>query len=117
VYPQPTACWQLDATEYVLTGGRKCVIFQLIDDDSRLAVTSHVAWRETSEAAMAVVTEGITARGGPQRLLSDNGAALNPSRRGCSVRWCEGECALRAVHHLLFGEPPFSAHAHTATRG
>ena len=32
VYPAPNACWQLDATEYVLIGGRKCVIFQLIDD-------------------------------------------------------------------------------------
>ena len=30
VYPAPNAFWQLDATEYVLTGGRKCVIFQLI---------------------------------------------------------------------------------------
>lgn len=49
VYPAPNACWQLDATEYVLTGGRKCVIFQLIDDHSRLAVASHVAWGETSE--------------------------------------------------------------------
>ncbi|WP_425557313.1 helix-turn-helix domain-containing protein, partial [Kribbella aluminosa] len=35
VYPAPNACWQLDATEYVLTRGRKCVIFQLIDDHSR----------------------------------------------------------------------------------
>ena len=26
VYPEPNACWQLDATEYVLTGGRKCFI-------------------------------------------------------------------------------------------
>lgn len=34
VYPAPNACWQLDATEYVLTAGRKCVIFQLIDDHS-----------------------------------------------------------------------------------
>jgi hypothetical protein len=31
VYPAPNACWQLDATEYVLAGGRKCVIFQLIE--------------------------------------------------------------------------------------
>ena len=44
VYPAPNACWQLDATEYVLSGGRKCVIFQLIDDHSRFAVASHVAW-------------------------------------------------------------------------
>jgi transposase InsO family protein len=82
VYPAPNACWQLDATEYVLTGGRKCVIFQLIDDHSRYAVASHVAWGETSEAAITVVDKGIAAHGVPQRLLSDNGAALNPSRRG-----------------------------------
>jgi transposase InsO family protein len=72
----------LDATEYVLTGGRKCVIFQLIDDHSRFAVASHVAAGETSEAAIAVVKKGITAHGVPQKLLTDNGAALNPSRRG-----------------------------------
>lgn len=82
VYPAPNACWQLDATEYVLTGGRKCVIFQLIDDHSRLAIASHVSWGETSEGAIAVVSKGIAAHGVPQRLLSDNGAALNPSRRG-----------------------------------
>ena len=82
VYPAPNACWQLYGTEYVLTGGRKCVIFQLIDDHSRLAVASHVAWGETSAGAIAVVSKGIAAHGVPQRLLSDNGAALNPSRRG-----------------------------------
>ena len=82
VYPAPNACWQLDATEYVLTGGRKCVIFQLIDDHSRYAVASHVASGETAEAAIAVFDKAVAAHGVPQRLLSDNGAALNPSRRG-----------------------------------
>lgn len=86
VYPAPNACWQLDATEYVLTGGRKCVIFQLQDDHSRLAVASHVAPGETSEAALAVVAKGIAAHGVPQRLLTDNGIALNPSRRGWEGR-------------------------------
>jgi putative transposase len=82
VYPAPNACWQLDGTEYVLTGGRKCVIFQLIDDHSRFAVATHVTWGETSEGAIEVVRKGIAAHGVPQRLLTDNGAALNPSRRG-----------------------------------
>jgi transposase InsO family protein len=82
VYPAPNACWQLDATGYVLTCGRTCVIFQLEDDHSRLAVASHVAARETAADAVHVVTKGITARGVPQRLLTDNGLALNPSRRG-----------------------------------
>jgi transposase InsO family protein len=82
VYPAPNACWQLDATEYVLTGGRTCVIFQLIDDHSRYAVASHVACGETATAAITVVDKAIAAHGVPQRLLSDNGRALNPSRRG-----------------------------------
>lgn len=58
------------------------MIFQLEDDHSRLAVASHVAARETAADAVHVVTKGITARGVPQRLLTDNGLALNPSRRG-----------------------------------
>jgi putative transposase len=82
VYPAPNACWQLDATEYVLSGGRKCVIFQLIDDHSRYAVASHVASSETAKAAITVFDKAVAAHGVPQRLLSDNGAALNPSRRG-----------------------------------
>ena len=43
VYPAPNACWRLNGTEHVLTGGRKCVIFQLIDDHARLAIATHVA--------------------------------------------------------------------------
>jgi putative transposase len=82
VYPAPNACWQLDATEYVLVGGRRCVIFQLEDDHSRVEVASHVAKGETSDAALAVMQKGIAARGVPQRLLTDNGNALNPHRRG-----------------------------------
>ncbi|UDY25360.1 DDE-type integrase/transposase/recombinase [Nocardioides sp. Kera G14] len=82
VYPAPNACGQLDATEYVLTGGRTCVIFQLIDDHSRYAVASHVAGSETAQAAVAVFDKAVAAHGVPQRLLSDNGLALNPSRRG-----------------------------------
>ena len=82
VYPAPNACWQLDATEYVLAGGRRCVIFQLIDDHSRYAVASHVAHSETADAAITVFDKAVAAHGVPQRLLSDNGLALNPTRRG-----------------------------------
>ena len=89
VYPAPNACWQLDATEYVLAGGRKAVIFQLQDDHWRLAVASLVAPGETSQAAIDVFDKGVAARGVPQRLLTDNGAALNPSRRGVTGRLVE----------------------------
>ena len=100
VYPAPNACWQLDATEYVLAGGRKAVIFQLQDDHSRLAVASLVAPGETSQAAIDVFDRGVAARGVPQRLLTDNGAAPGPSRRGVTGRPA-GARALpgRRAHH------------------
>ncbi|MFP5019052.1 DDE-type integrase/transposase/recombinase, partial [Paenarthrobacter ureafaciens] len=63
-------------------GGQKVAIFQLVDDHSRLALSSLVATGETSAAAIAVVTQAIERHGTPQRFLSDIGAALNPTRRG-----------------------------------
>lgn len=58
------------------------MIFQLIDDHSRYAVASHVAWGETAADAIIVFDKAVMAHGVPQRLLSENGDALNPSRRG-----------------------------------
>lgn len=84
VYPMPNACWQLDATEWTLDGGRKCVIFQLEDDHSRLAIASLAARSENTRSAIKVFKKGVAAYGLPQRLLTDNGAALNPQRRGFS---------------------------------
>lgn len=82
VAPAPNHLWQIDATDYVLTAGRTCTIFQLIDDHSRLALASLVATGETTAAAMRIVTTAVQRHGAPQRFLSDNGSALNPTRRG-----------------------------------
>ena len=68
--PAPNACWQLDATEYVLAGGRKAVIFRLQDDHWRLAV----AW---------LVAPGDGRPGGHRRLRqgrSRPGRAPAPAR-------------------------------------
>ncbi|WSY28230.1 DDE-type integrase/transposase/recombinase [Kribbella sp. NBC_00889] len=107
VYPAPNACWQLDGTEYVLTGGRRCVILQLIDDHSRYAVASHVAWGETSAAAIAVFDKAVAAHGVPQRLLSDNGSALNPSRRGLLGQF--------VVHLMALGVEPITGKPYKPT--
>jgi len=82
VYPAPNCLWQIDATEWTLSTGVVCVIFQLIDDHSRLALASLVAPGETAEAAVRVVKQAIGRHGVPQKFLSDNGLAFNPSRRG-----------------------------------
>ena len=75
-------CWQLDATEWRLLDGTELTIFQLLDDHSRYIVGSWVDTGETSAAAVAVLTTAIAAHQVPQLLLTDNGAAMNPHRRG-----------------------------------
>lgn len=82
VYARPNECWQIDAFEWRLADGSKVAVFQLIDDHSRLALATLVACAETSAGALAVVAMAIERHGVPQRFLSDNGAAFNPSRRG-----------------------------------
>ena len=108
--PAPNALWQIDATGYVLTGGRTCTIFQLIDDHSRLALASLVTTGETSAAALDVVKTAIARHGVPQRLLSDNGTALNPARRGLRGQLVEYLTALGV-------EPITSLPAHPTTQG
>jgi len=81
-YPRVHECWQLDATEWQLRDGTVVAIFQLLDDHSRYLVGSLAASGETTAAALAVWTTTVARFQVPQLLLSDNGAALNPSRRG-----------------------------------
>nr|EJI95798.1 integrase, catalytic region [Rhodococcus sp. JVH1] len=68
VYPSSNVYWQFDASEYVLSGGRKCVIFQLIDDHSRYAVASHVASSENSKAVITGKPYTPTTQGKNERL-------------------------------------------------
>lgn len=82
VYPAPNCLWQIDATEWSLADGSPCVIFQVVDDHSRKALASLVARAETSAASVRVVTAAIARHGAPQKFLSDNGVAFNPTRRG-----------------------------------
>lgn len=49
---------------------------------------------ETSDAAIAVFDKSVTAHSVPQRLLTDNGTALNPSRQGHTGRLAEHVRAL-----------------------
>ncbi len=82
VFLAPNACWQIDATDWQLLDGRTVAIFQVLDDHSRRLLASLAATGETSEGAVSVITLAIKRFGVPVLVLSDNGAALNPSRRG-----------------------------------
>jgi putative transposase len=82
VYPAPNCCWQIDAFAWSLADGTPVAIHQVIDDHSRRAVATLVADGETAKAAVQVVSTAVRRWGVPQRLLSDNGLAFNPTRRG-----------------------------------
>lgn len=76
-------CWQLDAFSWPLADGTKVTIYQVSDDHSRAQLGWHVTRTENAAGAMAVVAKAQARTGRlPLRLLSDNGLAFNPSRRG-----------------------------------
>lgn len=75
-------CWQLDATEWALADGSNATVFQMLDDHSRFIVGSWVDTGETSAAAVALMRAAVAAHQAPLLLLTDNGLALNPHRRG-----------------------------------
>ncbi len=75
-------CWQLDAFEWKLADGSTCVVYQVLDDRSRVLVASHVADSENAADAIVVVDKAIGTYQVPQLLLSDNGPAFNQTRRG-----------------------------------
>ncbi len=81
-FARPNECWQLDAMARWLADGSEVCVLQVIDDHSRAILASLAAPAETAVAALAVVQAAIARYGIPQRLLSDNGTALNQSRRG-----------------------------------
>ena len=82
VYPAPNACCA--TRRHRVRPDRRTQVRDLPAHRRplRYAVASHVASGETAEDAIAVFDKAVAAHGVPQRLLSDNGLALNPSRRG-----------------------------------
>jgi transposase InsO family protein len=81
-YPAPNDCWQLDGFDHPLADGTVVTVLQVIDDHSRRVLASRAAPGERSVDVQAVLAAAISRVGVPQRFLSDNGAALNPARRG-----------------------------------
>jgi transposase InsO family protein len=76
VYARPRDCYQIDATEIVLAGGQKVVVFDVLDDCTRQLVACHAALSETSAAAIAAITAAADAYGAPGIVLCDNGSAF-----------------------------------------
>lgn len=81
-YARPRDCYQIDATEITLATGRKVVVFDVLDDCTRLLVACRAAPGETAAAAITAITAAQAEFGAPGIVLSDNGSAF--TRRACA---------------------------------
>jgi transposase InsO family protein len=74
-FARPRDCFQIDATEVALpTMG--AVVFEVLDDCTRVLVAGHAAPAETADAAIAAMDKAIEEYGAPALVLSDNGCAF-----------------------------------------
>ncbi len=80
-YARPRDCYQIDATETLLADGSKAVVFDVLDDHSRMLVACKAARSETTTAAITAITSAVTEFGAPGIVLSDNGAAFTSRHR------------------------------------
>jgi putative transposase len=80
-YAQPRDCYQIDATEIRLTDDRTVVVFDVLDDCTRMLVACHAAPSETAAAAITAIRTALDGHGAPAIVLSDNGAAFTSRHR------------------------------------
>jgi transposase InsO family protein len=76
VWPAPNACWQIDATMWVLADGREVWIMDIMDDHSRVLIAARVWPQETGDAAWDALAHGASEWGMPAHVLSDNGSSF-----------------------------------------
>lgn len=76
-YARPRDCYQIDGTEVKLAGGQAVVVFDVLDDCTRLLAACRAAPAETAEAAVAAIAAATAACGAPGIVLCDNGVAFS----------------------------------------
>jgi transposase InsO family protein len=78
----PNEAWQIDATRWVLTGGRAVWVMDILDDHSRLLVAARVCGSLTAEAAWDALCDGASRCGLPAHVMSDNGTCFTSRFQG-----------------------------------
>jgi putative transposase len=76
-YARPRDCYQIDATEVKLAGGGKAVVFDVIDDCTRLLAACRAAASEDAASAAAAIGAAAADCGAPGIVLCDNGTAFS----------------------------------------
>lgn len=78
----PNECWQMDMTHVRLRSGRSVEVLNMIDDHSRLCLSSKAFPVTRSIDVVTAFYEAAAQYGFPASVLSDNGAIFTASFRG-----------------------------------
>jgi transposase InsO family protein len=100
----PNEWWQIDACDWQLAEGTRVQILNLIDDHSRLCVTSMAVASATTELAWEAFSAAAARYGLPAGCLSDNGLVFSGRLRGFEVHF---EVQLRAAGVRPITSRPF----------
>jgi transposase InsO family protein len=108
---QPNERWQADITHWVLADGAEVEILNIIDDHSRLCLSSDARRITKGGDVVASFRAAFTRWGTPASVLSDNGAVFTAKQRG------EGRVALEVELGLLGVKVSHSRPYHPQTCG
>lgn len=98
-WPRPNDAWQIDATRWVLAGGREVWIMDLLDDHSRVAVAAQACGGPTTEAAWAAFCQAAGDWGVPAHVMSDNGPCFTGRLSGGETDF-ERDLRALGVRHI-----------------
>lgn len=106
-YARPRDCYQIDATDTRLADGTTVVVFDVLDDHSRMLVACRAARAETSPAAVEAITAAFTDYGVPGIVLSDNGGAFTARRIRDNAGPTRFELAVTSTGARLIHSSPY----------
>lgn len=78
----PNECWQADVTHWKLADGSDVEILDILDDHSRLMITSKAMRVATSVGVVTAFRSAFDSWGKPASILTDNGCVFTAWHRG-----------------------------------
>jgi transposase InsO family protein len=94
---QPNERWQADITHWRLADGTEVEILNVVDDHSRVCISSIARLVFTGGQVWLVFLAAMGRWGAPAEVLTDNGAVFTGKQRGQGRVALEVQCGLRGI--------------------